>query len=291
MALETGDFISALVATNPEAGDAVSTTDDQLRFIKAKILESFPGITGAVTATHTELNYVDGVTSAIQTQLDAKAALSSPALTGTPTAPTATAGTNTTQIATTAFVQTATGGISAAGPWTRLGAAATPVDAATVDFVNGTSSVVIDSTYDEYLIVLVNMVPLADNQDLWLRTDTNTGASFDAGASDYSWTWAIFNGTSTQLSFDAADNEIVVAPAVGNSTGERGLNGSIYLYAPAASSQLHVMADMVYRDSGGSLVRAISAGRRESIVAVNAFRLMFASNNMTGTAYLYGRRK
>ena len=38
------------------------------------------------------------------------APLASPALTGTPTAPTATAGTNTTQIATTAFVQTATGG-------------------------------------------------------------------------------------------------------------------------------------------------------------------------------------
>lgn len=38
------------------------------------------------------------------------AALASPAFSGTPTAPTASAGTNTTQIATTAFVQTAVGG-------------------------------------------------------------------------------------------------------------------------------------------------------------------------------------
>jgi len=37
----------------------------------------------AVTATATELNYVDGVTSAIQTQLDAKAPLASPTFTGT----------------------------------------------------------------------------------------------------------------------------------------------------------------------------------------------------------------
>lgn len=57
-----------------------------------------------LTATATELNYTDGVTSAIQTQLDAKAPLASPALTGTPTAPTAATGTNTTQVATTAFV-------------------------------------------------------------------------------------------------------------------------------------------------------------------------------------------
>lgn len=58
----------------------------------------------AITSTAAELNFVDGVTSAIQTQLDAKAPLASPALTGTPTAPTASVGTNTTQVATTAFV-------------------------------------------------------------------------------------------------------------------------------------------------------------------------------------------
>ena len=37
--------------------------------------------------------------------VDAKAPINSPSLTGTPTAPTAASGTNTTQIATTAFVQ------------------------------------------------------------------------------------------------------------------------------------------------------------------------------------------
>lgn len=45
--------------------------------------------------------------------LDDKADLASPALTGTPTAPTATAGTNTTQIATTAFVKASCDAISA----------------------------------------------------------------------------------------------------------------------------------------------------------------------------------
>lgn len=45
--------------------------------------------------------------------LDDKADLASPDLTGTPTAPTATAGTNTTQIATTAFVKAACDAISA----------------------------------------------------------------------------------------------------------------------------------------------------------------------------------
>lgn len=52
-------------------------------------------------------NYVTGVTNGIQAQIDSKAPLASPVFIGTPTAPTAIAGTNTTQIATTAFVTNA----------------------------------------------------------------------------------------------------------------------------------------------------------------------------------------
>ena len=64
-----------------------------------------------VSVTHpslsmAELGYLDGVTSSIQTQINAKAPLASPALTGTPTAPTAAVGTSTTQLATTQFVNT-----------------------------------------------------------------------------------------------------------------------------------------------------------------------------------------
>lgn len=47
---------------------------------------------------------------AVKSALDAKAPLASPEFTGTPKAPTATAGTNTTQVATTAFVGTAVSG-------------------------------------------------------------------------------------------------------------------------------------------------------------------------------------
>lgn len=57
-------------------------------------------VTGNITApAGTTANHV-----VIKSQLDLKADLASPALTGTPTAPTATVGTNTTQLATTAFV-------------------------------------------------------------------------------------------------------------------------------------------------------------------------------------------
>jgi len=50
---------------------------------------------------------IDTELTAVASAISSKADINSPALTGTPTAPTASAATNTTQLATTAFVQTA----------------------------------------------------------------------------------------------------------------------------------------------------------------------------------------
>jgi hypothetical protein len=55
-------------------------------------------------------------TTGLQAALDLKAPLANPALTGTPTAPTATGGTNTTQIATTAFVRAEVAGFVGSAP-------------------------------------------------------------------------------------------------------------------------------------------------------------------------------
>jgi hypothetical protein len=84
MPLETATYISGLNSSNPANTDVVEKADDHLRLIKSTLLSTFPNITGAVTASHTELNildgatltttelnYVDGVTSPIQTQLNA----------------------------------------------------------------------------------------------------------------------------------------------------------------------------------------------------------------------------
>ena len=72
MAIETFEFIDDLNAANPTATDNVSEGDDHLRGLKTTLKNTFPNVTGAINATETELNYVDGVTSDIQTQLDTK---------------------------------------------------------------------------------------------------------------------------------------------------------------------------------------------------------------------------
>lgn len=56
MALETGTYISDLVATNPTGSDALAFADDHLRLVKQTIKNTFPNISGAVTKTHTQIN-------------------------------------------------------------------------------------------------------------------------------------------------------------------------------------------------------------------------------------------
>jgi hypothetical protein len=121
--------------------------------INASAAIDWSKIAPSSTVSTTELGYLDGVTSAIQTQIDSKLAtstaastyapLASPALTGTPTAPTATSGTNTTQVATTAFVNTAVNNLIDGAPSTLD--TLNEIAAALADTANFSDTVVLKS--------------------------------------------------------------------------------------------------------------------------------------------------
>lgn len=138
MTVESASYISQLDAALPAAGDQKSEGDDHFRLIKSVLKTQFPNFgTTAITTTAAEVNYLSGVTSAIQTQINSKAALASPALTGVPTAPTAAPGTNTTQLATTAFVAAVLPVDSAT---VAAASKATPVDADLVPLIDSAAS-------------------------------------------------------------------------------------------------------------------------------------------------------
>jgi len=62
MSLESTTYINGLVTTNPTGTDPRSQGDDHLRLIKSTLRSTFPNVAGAMTATHTELNLIDGYT-------------------------------------------------------------------------------------------------------------------------------------------------------------------------------------------------------------------------------------
>lgn len=82
MAIEVATYISGLNASNPVgASDLVSSLDDHARLIKSTLLNTFPNITGAMNASHGELNNLAGATGKTGTGNVVLSA--SPTLTGT----------------------------------------------------------------------------------------------------------------------------------------------------------------------------------------------------------------
>jgi hypothetical protein len=306
MALETGTYISDLVSTNPTGSDAQSAGDDHLRLIKSTVKATFPNLSGAVTPTHTELNYVDGVTSAIQTQLNDKAALASPAFTGTPTAPTAAGGTNTTQIATTAFVATNYAPLASpaltgtpTAPTATTGTNTTQI--ATTAFVqqevasgtpvggwfqieeqiiSGTPSTVefdtgIGSTYDEYMVTFTGIETSSSSAELWMRTSTDGGSNYDAGSTDY----RVGNSQYGHIKL--------------NTTGSRDspIHGFMTFFSPTLVKKFGVR----YFSWTTTATQSLDSDDyyvRETNADVNALRFLPETGTFTGGTFtLLGRRK
>ncbi len=89
-----------------DAASANGSLADTARILRQKILTDSTNISSRITNVDNTTDLNKPISTATQSALDLKANIASPALTGIPTAPTPADGTNTTQIATTAFVNT-----------------------------------------------------------------------------------------------------------------------------------------------------------------------------------------
>ena len=65
MALENGTYVNSLVPANPASTDGLAQADDHIRLIKSTIKNTFPNLTGAVTATQADLNNTTSIPSTL----------------------------------------------------------------------------------------------------------------------------------------------------------------------------------------------------------------------------------
>lgn len=205
--------------------------------------------------------------------LTAKAPLASPAFTGNPTAPTATAGDNDTSIATTAFVQTAVASVPPGLALISSGTISSPV--AALDITSG-----IDATYDEYELHFFNLIPAsADNLVGFLTS--NAGSSWINN-----YRYGPSGGAVTSGGF-------FVAPTAGVGAGYYGCSGRVVLLRPADVLKTQ------FRTAGFALdgTNVMNVVEYANIVdttaaATNGIRLKFTTQNITSGKYkLYGLKK
>jgi hypothetical protein len=144
------------------------------------------------------------------------------------------------------------------------------VSAATLDIALDTF------TQFKYFKLMVNLVPVSDGVDLWMRFSDDGGSTFEADASDYSW-----ENTAT---FDAADSEILLVFGVGNAAGE-GVWAETTIWDPHAAvrTRTNTMGGVVGSDS--SQFYSISAGQMLASGASTDVRVMFSTGNIASGTY------
>lgn len=82
MTIETALYPNQLNATLPPQSDIVREGAGHLRLLKTVVKTTFPNLGSAWNATHTEANYIVGVTSPIQAQINSKGAIAGQTWTG-----------------------------------------------------------------------------------------------------------------------------------------------------------------------------------------------------------------
>lgn len=212
----TYDSSTNKVATESTVTDAIEALDGSITGTPgaSKTLTDFSETDGVVTATFADIAINESQVTNLESDLAAKAPLASPGFSGTPTAPTATAGTNTTQIATTAFVknavETATAGLSSAMHYKGAVNDDPITTAPTGTFIAGD---VVTYNISEYVYDGTNWRELGTEGSYALSTISVTGSGGLEGGgalnSDQTITHAVPNGATATTKGTAGGREYI----------------------------------------------------------------------------------
>jgi len=182
---------------------------------------------------------------------------------------------------------------SAGGVWTLI-KTVTASASADITFVHGTSDVVLDSTYDEYVFKLINLHTANGDVNMNL-TFRDGGTNYDAVKTTAAFQAFHSEGDSTEFGYNV---HLDLAEATGNQSigynlgngNDESLSGEMRLFAPSDTTFVKhfISTTVMYEDSDG--VRNIFvAGYCNTTSAIDGVQFKPYSGNIdAGSISLYG---
>jgi hypothetical protein len=144
------------------------------------------------------------------------------------------------------------------------------------------------STYDDYQVEVVNLVPASNGVFFGIQFSTNGGSTYDSGT-NYTWSGLRFTSSASALAGSNAQGSIIITGGSVVNTGTSiGLVGTIHMYDPLNGSlALQVSGQSSTND--GNVYAGFYVGSYNVVAAVNAFRVLTSSGNIaSGTVRCYG---
>ena len=172
----------------------------------------------------------------------------------------------------------------------------TASSSSTLSFVDGSSDVVLDSTYPIYLFKLINVHPSASDGFFEINFSTDSGSNYNVAKTTTLFASFHFeSGGAAALNYntshDSAQNtggaRIVTSQGNGN---DESFSGEIFLYNPSSTTFVkHFISRLSVHGSSSIFYDFYSAGYGNTTSAIDGVKFAYASGNIdSGTFKLYG---
>ena len=173
----------------------------------------------------------------------------------------------------------------------------TASSSATISFVDGTSDVVLDDTYKEYLFTFKNIHPETDLQKFGFNLSIDSGSNYNVAKTTTSFD--AFNqeaGSDQGLRYDGDNIDLAQGTGFQNlnyhlgNGNDSNLNGYLKLFNPSSSVHVkHFMASVNWQYANTYSIQAHTAGYGNTTSAVDAIQFKFVSGDIdAGDICLYG---
>ena len=172
----------------------------------------------------------------------------------------------------------------------------TASSSSTLSFVNGSSDVVLNSTYPIYLFKFINLHPSDDEAALMFNMSADTGSNYNVTKSTtmfraYNHETDGYTALQYLTSQDLAQGtgDATIGYGVGNDN-DQSLVGELYLFNPSSTTFVkHFISTSNNYEDGNFTIQQYGAGYGNTTSAVDAIQFKYDTGTIdTGTIKLYG---
>ncbi len=155
----------------------------------------------------------------------------------------------------------------------------------------------ISSTYDEYQLELLNLLPASDANDFWLQFSTDGGSTYDSTSGHYGTGIESWIAATNSQTGSTSDTKILLSQGLSQISSNAtygGISGTYKIFSPGLTQYVRVSGMTNSADSAGVQfdLGTVNAGSYRGGSAANAFKILAASGNITsGNARCYGLAK
>ena len=172
----------------------------------------------------------------------------------------------------------------------------TASSSSTINFVDGTSDVVLDDTYPIYVFKCINTHPATDGQKITFQGSTNTGSSYGVTATSTAFDSEHSEGDASSFTYNTSSDlaqgtgyQPLSLNNIGNDN-DQSASGELFLFNPSSTTFIkHFIYTGNSLNSGDYDSHDFVSGYFNTTSAVDAIQFKMESGNIdSGTFKLYG---